>query len=61
MTQTHRPKSEIEELGERCLSVVKAHARDKAPTLELICAFACALGVRISIELSNAPQKEDAK
>lgn len=48
---SERPKSPLEELGERLLQVVKDHANDEEPTLELLADVAWALDAYVRIEL----------
>jgi hypothetical protein len=46
-----RPKHPLEEMGERCLQVVRDHAGDRKPDLRLLSDFCWALGLDPKIHL----------
>lgn len=49
----NRPKTRLEEIGERCLQVVRDHANDREPTPELLAEFAWALDLGVEIVLTR--------
>lgn len=50
-----RPRSVIEEIGERCLQVVRDHADDATPAIRLIADFCWALGLEPRFALARPP------